>query len=306
MLLSNKTHVTIIGAGLCGALLALRLGQRGYHVSVYEKRPDLRKKPLESGRSINLALSDRGIKALRLVGLEEQAKALCVPMYGRMIHTKKGETFLSNYSGRSHEYINAISRNDLNALLLNACNTYENISLHFYTKCTDVDFENTIASFQHYDTKKTFTCHSDIILATDGAGSILRKNYYLKKHFLFSFSQQYLTHGYKELHIPAMKDGSYKIDKQALHIWPRGDFMLIALPNNDGSFVVTLFLSYSHGTYNFDILKTSDQVLDFFATEFPDTLELIPNITHDFFKNPTSPLGTVTCSPWHYKAIHFF
>ncbi|WP_299337267.1 NAD(P)/FAD-dependent oxidoreductase [uncultured Psychroserpens sp.] len=297
----KQQNILIIGAGLCGSLLALRLGQRGYNVNVYEMRPDLRKTDISAGRSINLAFSDRGNKGMKLVGMEEKVKALCIPMNGRMLHDKEGNTFLSNYSGREHEYINSISRGGLNALLLDEAETHENVSIHFNKKCLSVDFEHTTARFQDYDTKDEFIEDADAIIATDGAGSALRRSYYLERKFLFSFSQNYLTHGYKELTILPAENGDYKTYKNALHIWPRGDFMVIALPNLDGSFTVTLFLSYDEGEYNFNNLTTPEIVTEFFQKEFPDALALMPNLIDDFFDNPTAPLGTVKCSPWHYK-----
>ncbi len=297
----NKQNILIIGAGLCGSLLALRLGQRGYNVTVMEMRPDLRKVDISAGRSINLAFSDRGNKAMKLVGIEDKVKALCIPMNGRMLHDREGNTMLSNYSGRDHEYINSISRGGLNALLLDEAEKLENVAIHFNKGCKSVDFENTTALFKDYLTEDEFIEDADAIIATDGAGSVLRKGYYLEKKFLFSFSQEYLTHGYKELSILPTDSGDYKTYKNALHIWPRGDFMVIALPNLDGSFTVTLFLSYAEGTYNFNNLTTPEIVLEFFKKEFPDALDLMPNLVDDFFNNPTAPLGTVKCSPWHYK-----
>jgi kynurenine 3-monooxygenase len=300
--MSNKQqNILIIGAGLCGSLLALRLGQRGYNVTVYEIRPDMRKTDISAGRSINLAFSDRGNKAMKLVGMEDKVKELCIPMNGRMLHDKEGNTFLSNYSGREHEYINSISRGGLNALLLDEAEKHKNVKLHFNKKCKSVDFENTTALFKDYHSKEEFIEDADCIIATDGAGSALRKSYYLGKKFLFSFSQDFLTHGYKELSILPTKDGGYKTYKNALHIWPRGDFMLIALPNLDGSFTVTLFLHHSEGDYHFGNLTTPKIVTEFFQKEFPDALELMPNLVEDFFENPTAALGTVKCSPWHYK-----
>jgi len=299
--MTKKGNILIIGAGLCGSLLALRLGQRGYNVVVYEKRPDLRKVDISAGRSINLAFSDRGIKAMKLVGLEEKVKPLCIPMNGRMLHDIDGNTILAPYSGRAHEYINSISRGDLNALLLDEAEALANVTIHFNHKCTQVDFENTIAHFYQYKTKSEVSAEGDVIFGTDGAGSSLRKSYYLGKKFLFSFSQDYLTHGYKELSILPTENCGYKTHKNALHIWGRGDFMLIALPNLDGSFTVTLFLSYEDGQYNFNNLTTKEKVLEFFQKYFKDALELMPNLIEDFFENPASPLGTVKCSPWHYK-----
>lgn len=299
--MKRQQNILIIGAGLCGSLLALRLGQRGYHVSVYEMRPDLRKVNISAGRSINLAFSNRGNKAMKLVGIEDKVKALCIPMHGRMIHDEHGNTFQSNYSGRTHEYINSISRGDLNALLLDEAEKHKNVNIYFNKKCKSVDFEKTTALFKDYNTKNEFIEDADIIIATDGAGSAMRKSYYLGKKFLFSFSQDYLTHGYKELTISSKENGDYKAFKNALHIWPRGNFMLIAMPNLDGSFTVTLFLSYNDGEYNFNNLKTEDKVLAFFQKEFPDALAIMPTLLDDFFKNPTSPLGTVKCAPWYYK-----
>ena len=299
--MNKKENILIVGAGLCGSLLALRLGQRGYNVTVYEKRPDLRKEDISAGKSINLAFSNRGIKAMKLVGIQNKVEPLCIPMNGRMLHDKKGNTMLSNYSGRDHEYINSISRGGLNALLLDEAEVLDNVTIHFNKKCMSVDFENTTANFYDYKTKSEFIEDADVIFGTDGAGSVLRKSYYLEKKFLFSFSQNYLTHGYKELSILPTETGDFKTYKNALHIWPRGNFMLIALPNLDGSFTVTLFLSHEEGEYNFSNLTTSEIITEFFQKEFPDALKLMPNLIDDFFDNPTSALGTVKCSPWHYK-----
>ncbi|CAM1349449.1 FAD-dependent oxidoreductase [Tenacibaculum crassostreae] len=299
--MNKKDNILIIGAGLCGSLLALRLAQRGYKVSVYESRPDLRITDISAGRSINLALSDRGFKALRLAGVEKKAREICIPMYGRLIHDIEGNTFASNYSGRADEYINSISRGDLNGILLTEAEKHENVTIHFNAKCTSVDIENTIAHFKSYTTKEEFSVDADIIFGTDGAGSVLRKSYYLEKKFLFSYSQNYLTHGYKELEIPADKNGKHQISKDHLHIWPRGKYMLIALPNLDGSFTVTLFLGHEEGEYNFKELDSEEKIKNFFQKQFPDALEFIPNIAEEFANNPTGALGTVKCSPWYYK-----
>ncbi len=299
--MNKKDNILIIGAGLCGSLLALRLAQRGYKVEVYESRPDLRTTDISAGRSINLALSDRGFKALRLAGVEEKAREICIPMYGRLIHDIEGNTFASNYSGRENEYINSISRGDLNGILLTEAEKHENVTIHFNSKCTSVDIENTTANFKSYETKEEFSVNADVIFGTDGAGSILRKSYYLEKKFLFSYSQNYLTHGYKELEIPADGNGKHQISKDHLHIWPRGDYMLIALPNLDGSFTVTLFLGHEEGVYHFEGLDSEEKIKDFFQAQFPDALKLIPNIAEEFANNPTGALGTVKCSPWYYK-----
>ena len=299
--MNKKDKVLIVGAGLCGSLLALRLAQRGFKVEVYESRPDLRTTDISAGRSINLALSDRGLKALRLCGMEEKAREICIPMFGRLMHDTEGNTFSSKYSGRENEYINSISRGELNAILLDAAEAHKNVTLHFNKKCKHIDIENTVAHFEDYDTKVEFEVKAAVIFGADGAGSSLRKSYISERKFLFSYSQNYLNHGYKELEIPADKTGGHQISKEHLHIWPRGDFMLIALPNMDGSFTVTLFLSYDEGEFNFDNLTSEEKITEFFEKEFPDALALIPNIKEEFINNPTGPLGTVKCSPWSYQ-----
>lgn len=298
--MNKKEKILIVGAGLCGSLLALRMAQRGYQVEVYESRPDLRNSVISAGRSINLSLSDRGLKALRMAGLEKKARALCIPMKGRLMHDAASNTFESNYSGRQGECINSISRGNLNGLLLTEAEKYPNVNIHFNTKCLEIDIESKIARFQSFDSKEQFTVQADVIFGTDGAGSSLRKSY--EKQFpAFKVSQEFLTHGYKELEIPADKNGGHLISKEHLHIWPRGDYMLIALPNMDGSFTVTLFLSYSEGSYNFDNLITKEKIIEFFEKDFPDTLALIPDVLKEFENNPTGKLGTVKCYPWAYK-----
>ena len=298
--MNKKEKILIVGAGLCGSMLALRMAQRGYQVVVYEIRSDLRKSDISAGRSINLALSNRGLKALRMAGIEEKARELCIPMKGRLMHDVASNTFESNYSGREGEFINSISRGDLNGLLLTEAEKYSNVKIHFNTRCLEIDIETKIASFQSFDSEKQFTVQADVIFGTDGAGSSLRKSY--EKQFPeFSVTQDFLTHGYKELEIPADINGNHIISKEHLHIWPRGDYMLIALPNMDGSFTVTLFLSYSEGLYNFDNLVTEEKIIEFFKKDFPDALSLIPDVLKEFENNPTGKLGTVKCYPWSYK-----
>jgi len=297
--MSKNQNIVIIGAGLCGSLLALRMAQRGYKVTLIEKRPDLRKKEQDAGRSINLALSDRGLRGLRLAGVEEAAKKLCIPMHGRMIHDKEGNTFLSKYSGRENEYINSISRPGLNMLLLDEAEKMPNVIIIFNHGCKTVNLETASATFKNYDTGIETTFSGDIIFGTDGAGSVVRKSMFNDKKFLFSFSQEWLSHGYKEISIPAAENGGYRTFKNALHIWPRGEDMLIALPNLDGSFTVTLFLPYENSDYCFSNLTTPEMVNEYFKKEFPDVIKLIPNLTEEFFGNPTGPLGTIKCSPWN-------
>lgn len=297
MTTKNQT-ILIIGAGLCGSLLAIRMAQRGYQVQLIEKRPDLRKHDIGAGRSINLAFSDRGMKGMKLVGLEEKVKQLCIPMYGRMIHDPEGNTFLSRYSGREEEYINSISRTGLNGLLLDEAETMDNITMIFNHSCKKVNLEEGTAVFIDEENQREVLLKGDVVIGTDGAGSVLRQSMYLNKKFLFSFSQNFLTHGYKELSFPPATDGGFLTEKGALHIWPRGENMLIALPNLDGSFTVTLFLAWDGGEYNFNNLTTPERVTEYFEKFYPDALQLMPHLATEFFENPTGALGTVKCYPW--------
>ena len=307
--MTKKEHILIIGAGLCGSLLALRLTQLGYQVTLTEKRADLRKAKLAAGRSINLALSNRGLKGLKLVGLEKEVESLCIPMYGRMLHNLEGESQLSKYSGRDGEYINSISRTGLNALLLDKLETYPNVEIKFEDTCTHVNLKQASASFKPVASNppesssragSEYIIQADYIIGTDGAGSMVRKQMEHEQGFLFSHSQDFLTHGYKELTFPATKNGGYASEKGALHIWPRGENMLIALPNMDKSFTVTLFLAYEGGKYNFNNLTSKAIVEEYFKEVYPDAYKLMPQLKTEFFENPTAPLGTIRCSPWTY------
>lgn len=293
-------HLLIVGAGLCGSLLALKLAQHGYKITLIEKRLDLRSADISAGRSINLAFSDRGIKGIKRVGLEDKVKSLCIPMRGRMLHDKESNTKFSAYSGQDDNYINSISRSGLNALLLNEVEKHDNVKLIFQAACHSVDVENAKANFKNEKTDEDFEIQADYIIGTDGAGSVVRQALMKNRDLRFSFSQNFLTHGYKELSI-SPKDGQHQIYKNALHIWPRGENMLIALPNLDGSFTVTLFLAYEGGQYNFNNLTTPEIVEEYFQKDYPDALELMPNLATEFFENPTAALGTVRCSPWTYK-----
>ncbi|MCP5053301.1 MAG: FAD-dependent monooxygenase [bacterium] len=289
--------IIIIGAGLSGSLLAVKLVRRGYSVDVFEKRPDMRKEDISAGRSINLALSIRGINALKSVGAAEKVLSTAVPMYGRMIHSIGQTNRLSRYSGREGEHLNSVSRGDLNKILMDQAEA-EGVNIYFNSPCTRVDFESGDVFIT--DSKGSAEkCHNaDLIFGTDGAGSAVRASMMpLSGRLRFSFSQKYLDHGYKELHIPPGPNGSFKIEKNALHIWPKGRYMLIALPNFDGSFTVTLFMPFG-GEPGFDQLTTPEAVTAFFSQQFPDALEQMPTLTQDFFTNPTGSLATVKCYPW--------
>ena len=290
--------ILIAGAGLCGSLMGLRLAQRGYDLDILERRPDPRKVALDAGRSINLALSARGMAGMKLVGLEEEVKQLCIPMHGRMLHDTAGNTQLVRYSGREDEWINSISRSALNELLLQHCDKLDNVRIDYNDAVTGVDLKNMAVQYSDSETNTDKEWKADVIIGADGAGSRIRKSFVKQRDFLFSHATEWLPHGYKELEVPAGPDGSWLMDKHALHIWPRGGYMVIALPNLNGSFTVTLFLQYKGEGVSFDSLKTKQDVNDFFAEDFADLVPLIPDLADQFFENPTPPLGTIRCSPW--------
>ena len=295
-----SSHAIITGAGLCGTLLALQLAHRGHKVTLLEKRGDLRVEKMSAGRSINLALSDRGLAALDLVGLRQKALDISIPMLGRMVHTKGGETTrLLPYSGRDGEYIQSISRPGLNALLLDAAEQHPRIDLRFNHSVTHADVTHAHVKGTVYPAGVPFDIQADILFGTDGAGSEVRTGFmHIGSNIRFNYSLQWLDHGYKELEIPAGAGGSWQIEKNALHIWPRQSFMVIALPNLDGSFTVTLFLAFD-GTPGFNQLQDDPAIQAFFSSQFPDLVDLMPDLIKDFKFHPTGALGTVKCGPWH-------
>jgi kynurenine 3-monooxygenase len=297
MLSSNK--VTIIGAGLAGSLLSIYLAKRGYIVDVYEKRPDMRSHDIGGGRSINLALSVRGIHALKEVGLFEEIKKIAIPMYGRMVHPLGGDVNLQPYGKDDTEYINSISRAELNKLLMNMTEPDPNVAYHFNERCTGMNFDSNEVHFINEETGREWTLNADVVIATDGAASPVRME--MLKTPRFDFSQEYENYGYKELTIPAGAGGEFLRERNALHIWPRGSYMLIALPNMDGSYTVTLFLAYDEalsGQNSFEYINTDERVKEFFERNFPDAVSLMPDLIGDFNSNPTGSLITVKCYPW--------
>ena len=341
-----KQNVIIIGAGLSGSLLSIYLAKLGIVVEVYESRGDMRLEEMSAGRSINLALSDRGIAALKEIGMDEYMLKEAVPMLGRMIHSVSGETKLLPYSGREGEYINSVSRSGLNIALINEAEKHDGVKFYFNQRCVDFDCKSGEAIFESGKIAK-----GDTLIATDGAGSAVRNAMLHGGVPRFNFSQTWLEHGYKELHIPssqnslrkrageaqhsqnstnypsAYADGSdlFLMEKNALHIWARRSFMMIALPNFDGSFTCTLFLAFEgensfeslvrtasgSDLLNSNVLESSikvkpsatadgsDKLLEFFQTNFPDAIPLMPTLVEDFFTNPTGNLGTIKCFPWN-------
>lgn len=287
--------VAVVGAGLVGSLQAILMAQKGYEISVFERREDLRNKQIVGGKSINLALSDRGWKALELAGIAEDIRAISIPMYQRCMHASDGSLTYQPY-GVNGECIYSVSRGELNRKLMLLASDYPNIQYYFDRKCQDLELKSNTLSFRN-TAEKTNEEHSfDHIFATDGAFSAVRIR--MQKSILFDYSQKYLDHGYKELVIPANADGSHKLDKNCLHIWPRGEFMMIALANLDGSFTCTLFFPL-FGEKSFDTLKTREEVSGFFDQTFPDAVELMPTLLDDYFGNPTSTLIMVRCEPWN-------
>ncbi len=284
--MKQSKHIAIVGAGLVGSLLAIYLKKRGHDVSVFERRGDMRKGNGDVGRSINLALSTRGIKALEEVGLAGEIQKAAIPMHGRMMHDISGKLSFLPY-GKEGQFINSISRSGLNILLMNEAERI-GVNFSFDKRCTTVDFATTSISFAD-SINQSF----DLVIGADGAYSAIRWS--MQTTDRFNFSQHYIEHGYKELHIPSSYSSS--LEKNALHIWPRESFMMIALPNPDGSFTCTLFFPFE-GQQSFSSLYSNQKIQEFFSTVFPDAVPLMPELLHDYNTNPTSSLITVKCFPW--------
>jgi kynurenine 3-monooxygenase len=297
--LSSDQTITLIGAGLAGTLLAILLSKRGYRVELYERRPDPRAVSAGAtgaGRSINLALSTRGLHGLQQAGLADLACQRSIKMPGRMIHTLDGETRFQPYGVNPSEVLYAISRAELQNLLLDALTQYPDVEVTFDAKCMEVDPAKHTLMLSHEPTGEITTLTRHHIIGTDGSSSAVRSA--MLRMPRFDYSQTYLAHGYKELTIPPAPHGSFQLDPHALHIWPRGTYMLIALPNPDCSFTCTLFMPFS-GAVSFEALSTSATIVEFFQQQFPDVLPLTPPLVDDFTANPTGSLVTIKCSPWH-------
>lgn len=280
-----------------GSLLGVMLGQQGYKVCIIERRGDSRKENADSGRSINLALSERGMHALRIAGLMDQVEPLLIPMKGRMLHSVDGQIELLPYGQRDHEVIYSVSRQKLNSLLLTAAEDASDVEVMFDQKVTDVDFDAKQLVTVDGPTGRNETRSFEMLIGADGAGSRVRRA--LIARTKGKSVSEFLDHDYKELEIPAIA-GRHAIEREALHIWPRGGYMLIALPNLDGSFTATLFLPKT-GEPSFESLDDAASVQHFFQEQFPDALALMPDLTEDYRAHPTGRLGTVYCLPWHYR-----
>ena len=290
--------ITVIGGGLSGPVLALYLARRGFSVDVFEKRPDLRNASTPAGRSINLALSKRGITALEEVGVFDRIKPSLIPMYGRRIHDLNGDTRFLQYSSTGKDFIYSVSRSGLNKTLITEAENTGKVTFHFQHECVGVDITQGAVTFLKKETGEKLKRTNLPVIGTDGAGSVVRK--FLSEDGFVSDSLDPLNHAYKELNIPPDESGQFILDSNALHIWPRDEFMLIALPNLDKSFTVTLFLP-EKGEISFETIQSENDLFNFFQNMFPDVISIIPDLVTDFFKNPTGKLGTIQCSPWHAK-----
>ncbi len=294
-----EKQVIIVGAGLVGSLWAVYMSKRGYKVRVYERRSDIRKAEITAGKSINLALSDRGLKALRNVGIEKEIlDELAIPMTGRIMHDLEGNLTYQPY-GKEGQAINSVSRGGLNIKMMNLAEAAGDVTILYDYQCTGVDFETSTATFRNTQTGEEVSDTADAIFACDGAFSAVRYES-MQKQARFNYSQHYIEDGYKELLLPANPDGSYKLEKNALHIWPRGRFMLIALANEDGSFTCTLFMPFDDGEYSFNKLTSDDKVEQFFKEVFPDFYDMMPNLLENWHEHPLSGLAIVRCYPWTY------
>ncbi len=294
---SSPEKVTLIGGGLNGSLLAILLRQRGFAVEIYERRPDMRRVRISAGRSINLALSTRGIYALQQAGIWEGMRSIIIPMKGRMMHSIAGELTFQPYGKNETEVINSISRAELNIALMNAAEQ-QGATIHFNRRCTGYDWKTGAVRLRDENTGGDVSRERGVVIGCDGSASALRTA--MLKLSRFNFSQQYLDYGYKELTIPGSADGRHLLETNALHIWPRGNHMLIALPNIDGTFACILFLPFE-GPESFASVGAPADIIRFFEERFPDALKLMPQLAENYAANPTGAMVTIKCSPWHVE-----
>ena len=294
--MQNRSHkITLVGAGLTGPLLAISLAQRGFSVQIFERRPDMRLTRASAGRSINLAVSTRGIHALREAGLWDQMSRIIIPMKGRMMHSLAGELTFQPYGKNDTEVINSISRADLNVALMNAAEA-QGVTIQFNERCTGMEWTTGGTRFRNEQTGSETMLNSEVVIGTDGSASALRLD--MQKRGRLNFTQEQLDYGYKELTITAGPGGKHVLEPHALHIWPRGAYMLIALPNVDGTFACILFLPFE-GRESLAVLDTAEKALHFFEQRFPDAVPLMPQLQENYAVNPTGSMVTVKSAPWH-------
>ena len=293
-----RKKFTVVGAGLGGSLMASYLARAGHQVEVYERRDDPRRGGRTEGRSINLAISTRGIHAMEQIGLASKILGQAVPMRGRMIHSTEKRLTFQPYGTERHHYINSVSRAGLNLALIEAAGSHPNVRLVFGKKCTGVDAETATAYLEDTGSGEKTSVEGDVVVGADGAFSAVCRQ--LLRLNRFNYQQAYLKHGYKELTIPPGSGGSFQMEKNALHIWPRGGYMMIALPNQDGSFTCTLFWPFD-GPNSFGSIKNEEDLLRFFRQTFADAVPMMPILASEFFENPTGSLVTIRCHPWCYR-----
>lgn len=296
--MTQEKSAIIVGAGLVGSLWAVYLSKAGYKVSIYERRSDIRKAEISAGKSINLALSVRGWTALDAVGVGDKIRDLAIPMYGRIMHSEAGELSYQPY-GEEGQAIYSISRGGVNARMMDIAETEGNATIHYQHQCIGVDLAAGRVRFENLLTKEIVEDQAEVVFACDGAFSAIR---YLGMQKLdrFDYSQDFIDDGYREILLPANPDGSYRMDKNALHIWPRGRFMLIALANEDGSFTCTLFMPHDGGENSFSSLNSKEKVNDFFKNTFPDFYAMMPDIADAWEDHPLSSLAIMRSYPWHH------
>lgn len=293
----ENSTVTIVGAGLAGSLLAILLARRGVRTEVFERLPDMRSSDVPAGRSINLALAERGIHALQRAGAHEHLSGFAIPMRGRMVHPVRGEPELQPYGIRPDEVIHAVHRARLNETLLTLADAHPEVRIHFDQELVTGDLDAGELTFRDLKSGERRAVRVGPVIGADGAGSPLRG--LIDKAAGTRTESELLDHCYKELTIPPGPDGQFRLDPNALHIWPRGGYMLIALPNSDHSFTATLFLP-ERGEPGFGSLGDDGSVRRFFTEQFPDAVAHIPRLTRDFAERPTGVLGTVRCPRWHH------
>lgn len=292
-----EKNAIIVGAGLVGSLWAVYLSKAGYKVTIYERRPDIRKADIAAGKSINLALSTRGWKALDTVGAGDEIRKIAIPMTGRIMHDTEGKETYQPY-GKEGQAIFSVSRAGVNAKMMDLAEEMGDARIHYNKRCYDIDLDQGIVYLEDTETGERIKDQADVVFGADGAFSAVRYNG-MQKQDRFNYSQNYIEDGYRELLLPANEDGSYKLDKNALHIWPRGRFMLIALANEDGSFTCTLFMPFE-GENSFESLKTDEDVDRFFKETFPDFYKMAPDIIDMWHHYPLSSLAIIRCYPWTY------
>lgn len=292
----HADRITLIGAGLAGCALAMYLAKRGFKVDIYERRPDPRKNQNDTGRSINLTLSTRGIHVLKKLNLYQQVMKLSIPLKGRMIHSINGELRFQPYGKKAEEVLYSIDRTKFNIALLNEAEKYENVKIHFNYKCMGMDFDSGELRLCDEITEKETVIKAEPVIGTDGSASALRMS--MLKVRGFNFSQSYLNHGYKELTISAGENGKFQLEKNALHVWPRGQYMLNGFPNLDGTFTCIMFAPFQ-GEYSFESLDSEEKLIDFFENQFPDALPLMPSLVEKYFAKSAGSLITIKCNPWY-------